>query len=449
MKRMKTLVLKPFTVILAVGLAISFAFAGCGGHSSSNKTEDVQSQNQDESGITESKEVRKAREVLEDASFAIRKFNMEASDKNFKQLIKIYDRLESVCDDNDIQREDKELAFQLDSLKLSVGKMLDTNIGRIHKSLLEESDHLLSKTEINPVYLRRGEKLFVDFETQGNVTVRVYNADNHSMLKTYAGKKTIHDSVKIANTAVYVVELKPVGEPYVELSLSKSVAAIEHFTKSDPEITSEKTECTAKDFGAQKLQGIKLKSVFEEPRKITLRSQGKAFFSGENTRSVVAMQVPAGSTDVAYCLRISTSQSDMGADGQFCRRMDEKYKEIKLLGLPLYESHGASSNIFRELLNACAPYREEEAYCNLFIFTSSAEAKKFADGKPVSNLKYNVDLSKRGTQSCNDRIPVKGLKTIYFGFENTRVRYSVYLWLESLATVPATEYYRAKYVVEE
>ncbi len=445
---MKTLVLKPFTVILAVGLAVSLAFAGCGGQSSSNK-EDVQSQDQDEYEVSENKEVKKARGVLEDATFAIRKFNMEASDKNFEQLIKIYDRLGSVCDDNEIQREDKELAFQLDSLKLSVGKMLEANIGRVHKSLLEESDHLISETEINPVYLRRGEKLFLDFETQGNVTVRVYNADNHSMLKTYAAKKSVHDSIKVANTAVYVVELKPVGEPYVELSLSKSVASIEHFNESDPEISSEKTECTAKDFGAQKLQGIKLKSVFEEPRKITLRSQGKAFFSGENTRSVVAMQVPAGSTDVAYCLRISTSQSDVSADGQFCRKMDEKYKEIKLLGLPLYESHSSSSNIFRELLNACEPYREEEAYCNLFIFTSAAEAKKFSDGKPISELKYNVDLSKKGTQSCNDRIPAKGLKTIYFGFENTRVRYSVYLWLESLATVPTTEYYRAKYVVAD
>ena len=450
MKRMKALVLNPLTVILAVSLALSIAFAGCGGQSSSKKTEEIQTQDQDEPEITESKEVRKARGVLEDASFAIRKFNMEASDQNFKQLIKIYDRLESVCDNNVIQRENKELAFQLDSLKLSVGKMLEANIGRMHKSLLVESDHLLSRTEINPVYLRRGEKLFLDFETQGNVTVRVYNADSHSMLKTYAGKKAIHDSVKIANTAVYVVELKPLGEPYVELSLAKSVASVEHFNESDPKITSEKTECTAKDFGAQKLQGIKLKSVFEEPRKITLRSQGKAFFSGGNTtRSVVAMQVPAGSSDVAYSLRISTSQSDQSNDGQFCRKMDEKYKEIKLLGLPLYESHSSSSNIFRELLNACEPYREEEAYCNLYIFTNAAEAKKFADGKPVTDLKYNVDLSKQGTQSCNDRIPAKGLKTIYFGFENTRIRYSVYLWLESLATIPTTEYYRAKYVVAD
>ena len=180
---------------------------------------------------------------------------------------------------------------------------------------------------------------------------------------------------------------------------------------------------------------------------MTLRSQGKAFFSG-GSRSVVAMQVPANSTDVVYSLRISTSQSDQDTDGQFCKKANEKYKEIKFLGLPIYESHGTRSNIFRELLNATEPPREEEAYCNLYVFTNAAEAKKFSDGKPSTELKYDMDFSKMGTQSCNDRIPTKGIKTLYFGFENTRVRYSVYLWLESISTVRKTEYFKTKYSLD-
>ena len=372
----------------------------------------------------------------------------DASKKNFKRLMKVNEELQKLCDDDDLFRADRKLVAEADSTAQAIKMLLETSVKRLRKPLITESDHLISETEIHPVYLRKGEKLFLDFETLGNVTLRVYNADSHSVLKTYAGKKSVHDSISVAHTAVYVVELKPVGSQYVDFTASKSVTSVENFLENDPDIEEEKTECTAKDFGAQKIQGIKLKSVFEEPRKITLRSQGKALFSGGGTRSVVAMQVPAGSTDVAYCLRISTSQNDSGSDGQFCRKMDEKYKQIKLLGLPLYESHGTSSNIFRELLNYCEPYREEEAYCNLYIFTSSSEAKKFADGKPVAELKYNVDLSKKGTQSCNDRIPTKGIKTLYFGFENTRVRYSVYLWLESLATMPTTEYFRAKYKLE-
>lgn len=434
-------------MILLVSLTLMVGLSCCNGNSSStddNSSRLFQSSVEDETE-TESN-IQSARELLEDADIAIRKFNMEASDKNFQELIRIHKDLQNLCDDRDITKANKTLAFQLDSARIAVGKMVETNIGLVHKQLISKNDYLISETETNPLYMRRGEKLFINMETQGNVTLRVYNADSHSVLKTYAGKKVVHDSLRIDHSAVYVVELKPVGNQYVDFSVSKSVTTPENLSKSDPSIAEEKVECTAKDFGAQKIQGIKLKNVFEEPRKVTLRSQGKAIFSGGGDRSVVALQVPAGSTDVAYCLRISTSQSDKNSDGQFCKKMDEKYKKIKLLGLPLYESQGTSSNIFRELLNASEPYREEEAYCNLYIFTNSAEAKKFADGKPVTDLKYNVDLSKQGTQSCNDRIPTKGIKTIYFGFENTRIRYSVYLWLESVATTPTTEYYRTKYV---
>ena len=442
--------LKKRTITTIACLLLLAGFSGCGSKNQPSQNE-VKSSfvSEQPQKSPEEETIEAAKDVLDDAALVMRKFERDPSEKNFKKLMKIYKEVQTLSDDDDLFRADRRLAAEADSTVQTVKTLLETSVGRIHKPLHAESDHLITETEEHPVYLRKGEKLFLDFETQGSVTMRVYNADSRAVLKTYASKKMVHDSISIAHTAVYVVELKPVGNQYVDLQLSKSVAKMEDVTATDPEIITEKTACTAKDLGAQKIQGIKLKSVFEEPRKVTLRSQGKAFFSGGGTRSVVAMQVPAGSTDVAYCLRISTSQSDVGADGQFCRRMDEKYREIKFLGLPLYESHSSSSNIFRELLNACEPYREEEAYCNLYIFNSASEAKKFADGKPVAELKYNVDLSKKGTQSCDDRIPTKGIKTLYFGFENTRIRYSVYLWLESLATMPTTEYYRAKYTVEK
>lgn len=437
------------TLSLAI-IALSMTFPGCGSKNQPSQNE-VKSSfvSEQPQKSPEEETIEAAKDLLDDAALAIHKFERDASKKNFKRLMKVNEELQKLCDDDDLFRADRTLVAEADSTAKAIKTLLETSVKRLHKPLFSKSDHLISETETHPAFLRKGEKLFLDFATQGSVTMRVYNADSHSVLKTYKGKKSVHDSISIAHTAVYVVELKPIGNQYVDFTANKSVTSVENFLEDDPELEEKKVECTAKDFGAQKIQGIKLRSVFEEPRKVTLRSQGKALFSGGSTRSVVAMQVPAGSTDVAYCLRISTSQSDRGSDGRFCRNMDEKYNEIKLLGLPLYESHGSSTNIFRELLNYCEPYREEEAYCNLYIFTNSNEAKKFADGKPVADLKYNVDLSKKGTQSCNDRIPTKGIRTLYFGFENTRIRYSVYLWLESLATMPTTEYCRAKYSVKE
>lgn len=440
---------KSITGILTMILFISASvIVGCSGGGSSDSNDDETDYDL-EYETSQDHILQEAKDAMDEAALAIRNIEREASVQNYTRLQKAYKELQNVCDNDDLFRADRNVAQEADEMAKNVKSILENKVCQIRLPLLSENDHLISETETNPIFLRKGEKLFIDFETQGNVTLRIYNADSHSVLKTLAGKKVVHDSLSIAHTAVYVVELKPVGEQYVDLHLYKAASSPENFSDKEVRISSEKVECTAKDFGAQKIQGIKLKNVFEEPRKVTLRSQGKALFSGGGDRSVVAMQVPTGCTDMAYSLRISTSQSDQSADGQFCKKMDEKYKKIKLLGLPLYESQGTSSNIFRELLNACEPYREEEAYCNLYIFTNSAEAKKFADGKPVTELKYNVDLSKQGTQSCNDRIPTKGIKTIYFGFENTRIRYSVYLWLESLATMPTTEYYRMTYKAAE
>jgi hypothetical protein len=50
-----------------------------------------------------------------------------------------------------------------------------------------------------------------------------------------------------------------------------------------------------------------------------------------------------------------------------------------------------------------------------------------------------------GTQSCNGRIPVNGASKLYLGFENVRMRYTNYLWVEAVAVIPTTEYYRTSY----
>lgn len=83
------------------------------------------------------------------------------------------------------------------------------------------------------------------------------------------------------------------------------------------------------------------------------------------------------------------------------------------------------------------------------VFRNQSLAKQFQDGtKQASQLSYDVDYSTLGTQSCNGRIPAKGSKTIYLGFENERVRYANYLWVEAEVVVPNTVYYTTKYTVK-
>lgn len=85
----------------------------------------------------------------------------------------------------------------------------------------------------------------------------------------------------------------------------------------------------------------------------------------------------------------------------------------------------------------------------MYVFNSAAEAKKFQDGKLPSNLKYDINYSTMGTQSCNGRIPTKGKSTIYLGFMNERVRFNNYVWLEASTLAPQTEYFNYKYTIKD
>ena len=190
-----------------------------------------------------------------------------------------------------------------------------------------------------------------------------------------------------------------------------------------------------------------MQKCFEEPRKFTLRGQFKAAFSG-SAKALVAVQVPAGTTDILYSLRIDTSEQDRSSDGEFHNGLVNSYKKIKTLGLPIYEKE-KSRGILSSLLDDNRPLREEDAYCNMYVFRNQSQAKQFQDGtKATSLLSYDVDYSTVGTQSCNGRIPTKGARTIYLGFENKRVRFTNYIWVEVEAVVSKTEYFTTKYSIE-
>lgn len=303
-------------------------------------------------------------------------------------------------------------------------------------------DCLLEGTSAYPVYLERGDILYYNIGLQNPGTVKLYNADARQTLKTYAQKTKVADSLVVANKGIYLVEIVPGKTQYASIDIQFRMGEY-HPVKT---VYSEEIACKAGDFRAVSNKGISMRAVFEQPRKFTLSSQLKSTFTtSAKSIAVVAVQIPAGATDVLYNFRISTSEQDKSADGQFPDKMNLSYKKVRFLGLPLYES-SRSSGLFSTLLDDNRPLREEDAYCNMYVFRSQWAAKQFQDGlKQASQLQYDVDYSTLGTQSCNGRIPAKGARTIYLAFENERVRYSNYIWIEVLTATPITEYHTTKY----
>lgn len=304
---------------------------------------------------------------------------------------------------------------------------------------------LFEKAETFPVYLQRGEQMRWRISGEKPITVKICNADSRQVLKTYTGKSTVTDSLTISNTAIYFVEVNPNGVQYIDLDINYKINDISRLINTTV-VAKEEIECNKGDFGAKSVKGVVLRKCFDEPRKFTLRGQIKAAFSG-NANALVAVQVPAGATDILYSLRIATSEQDRSSDGKFHDNLTYSYNKIRFLGLPIYEQTTGSS-LLSTILDENRPLRDEDAYCNMYVFRNQAQAKLFQDAtKPVAQLNYDVDYSTIGTQSCNGRIPVNGSKTIYLGFANERMRYANYIWVEVEAVVPKTEYFTTKYTV--
>ena len=338
------------------------------------------------------------------------------------------------------------LKVRVKELKLEIMEKSEAEIIDFKISPYLMEDTLLEKPQSYPVYLLKGEKLRWKINAQKPMTVKLCNADSRTVIKTYTGKTVIADSLEIQNTAIYFLEIIPGGTQYVDLDINYKVKEFARLRNAIP-IKAEQVDCSKGDFGAVAVSGVKMQNIFEEPRKFTLRGQLKSAFSGSSI-AMVPVIIPAGTTDVLYSMRMATSEYDRSSDGEFYDNMTRTYKRVKFMGLPLYEK-STSNGLLNTLLDDNRPLRDEDAYCNMYVFRSQAEAKKFQDGKALAgDLKYDLDYSAVGTQSCNGRIPTNGANKIYLGFENVRVRYTNYLWVEAVAIVPTTEYYTIKYSID-
>ena len=337
------------------------------------------------------------------------------------------------------------LQQRIEQLKQTIHQTIKDNLHNIPVSVVNDDDCLVEKKTAYPVYLKRGEKLHVNIKTKRSATLKVYNYNSHSTLKTLTDKTAFNFDMEIENTAIYLVELNPgTSSQYASIHITYTTNHIDRLT---PVTVNERTvEAKSGDFRAGSVKGIKMTPILDEPRKFTLRGQLKTMFSG-SYRGLVAIEVPAGSTDILYRMRISTNEADRSSDGEFKDNMNASYRKIKSLGLPVYEST-RSSGILKTILGEYTPLREEDAYINMFVFGSSSQAKKFQDDKPTNQLSYDVNSSIMGMQSSNGRIPVKGRSVIYLGFENERMRYNNYVWIEVLASKPINEYFKTEYYID-
>ena len=310
------------------------------------------------------------------------------------------------------------------------------------KGLISRRHMKIDAVKRYPYYLKAQDQLRISLTPHGSALVSLFDVNHQKRLKQWHVQGTLEEQVTIPSDGIYMIELRPNGgELIVDLSLSYD--GIDDDKR--PRVSERTVSCKQGDFLAEATESVRVSTVFKEPKKVGLRGNLKSFFSGKS-RALISVPVPAGSDAILYSLRISTNEKTAPSDGKFADNLSLASKQIKLLGIKVYEKRTLSSSVIDRLLFNTRPAREEDAFCNMYVLTDATQAKKFQDETASSgHYKYDVEQSQMGTQSCNGELKPKGRKTIYLGFENERMRYDNYIWLEVASLTHTKEYTRPVY----
>ena len=197
---------------------------------------------------------------------------MEASDA--LQLSQLADQLYYTYDTNGLDSASiancQALQQRMEQLKQNIHQTIKDNMHNIYVPIVSDDDCLVEKKTAYPIYLKRGEKLYVNIKTKRAATLKVYNYDSHSTLKTIADKTAFKFNMEIENSAIYLVELNPgASSQYASIHITYTT---NHLDRLTPVTVKERTvEAKQGDFRAWSVKGIKMTPILDEPRKFTLR----------------------------------------------------------------------------------------------------------------------------------------------------------------------------------
>ena len=344
----------------------------------------------------------------------------------------------------DALKRHPETVFQHSGSETVVSSGASSESQECKGTLVLKKNIKLSAPQRFPCYLNADDRVTLTLDCQGDVIASFYDIRQQRRIRQWNANNPISDSIAIVTGGIYMLELSPVnGEAIASLTMS--------YRGTDPNyrhrVQGKLVACRKGDFLSLAVDSVLVASVFKEPKKVALRGNLKSMFSGKS-RVVVPVAIPSGCNALLYSLRISTNEKTISSDGGFADRLSVASSRVKLFGVNVYEKHTPGSSVIDRLLFSTRPPREEDAFCNMYVLTDAVQAKKFQDETDSSgNYRYDVNQSQMGTQSCNGQLLPGGYKTLYLGFENERMRYDNYIWLEVAALAYTKKYVRPVYRV--
>lgn len=336
------------------------------------------------------------------------------------------------------------LTSRVDSLKSHYLSCIQEIIPQINivlegnnEIIMEQGSFIVAKR------LNNGDRLQVSYNSTHPIETTIHNAETKTAL-TKSGKNCYYqDSFVIPNTAIYLIEFTNTTKAqYVSYEVSVNCQNINNFL-SNFDVASIEVPATAQDYLSYSRNEYGLIKLYDSPRQYTLQGGWKSAWGGHK-RTILPLNMPPNTVNVAYQLRIDTSNSVANSNDKFYQELNSRCSSVKILGATVREKNESHTSLLREILNDMRPPRRiEEAYCSMYVFYDEASARNFIDKGDTS--KSDINYSLINTQSCNGNIPVGKHTNIYLGFQNNQFSGSIYLWVEAVATTTQTNYYKQKY----
>lgn len=126
------------------------------------------------------------------------------------------------------------LQERIETLKTTIQQTIKDNLANIPVNIYHNEDCLLEKKTTYPVYLKRGEKLHVNISTKRAATVKVYNYDAKSTIKTLSETTKFNFAINIENAAIYLVEVNPGStSQYARININYTTNTIDRLTPTE------------------------------------------------------------------------------------------------------------------------------------------------------------------------------------------------------------------------
>lgn len=255
--------------------------------------------------------------------------------------------------------------------------------------------------------------------------------------------KSCYFQHKVLHTDVYTLKITDKTSKYLNLTVER-MPQTELSASQSTDFIYDSIDCKKGTKNAIVFDDIVLVKAVNEPRKVVL--DGYLNLAGES-RVIIPLELPTGTNELLYELRISKKNEKSYEDGQLFNKVSTKISEYKVLGYPIFESKSTGSSITRELLNAILPTREEVT-ANVFFFPDEKNARAFADNSP-KGYNYDTKNSIKNTQSMNGLIKPQKNGFVYLGFQSTSNFSSTYIWLDAVAFKIVKRYILIKKVPKE